>query len=210
MSYPNGQLPASALAPIPGGRLSKPAALRWNALCVRARADGHRTPMPNGPDSTYRTRSRQVFWRAWWCARGACGNAAVPGTSNHGKGIAVDTNDGDVVDRYPAYGWAKRYSDAPWEPWHRRWAGFGPVADAVGWAPVIRRGSRGPAVYRAQTYIRNKIGFPHRRSTTFGPLTEQAVRKFQRSRGLKADGVIGAATWKALRKRNPRRPRRPA
>ena len=166
--------------------------------------------MPNGPDSTYRTRSRQIYWRRYWCARGACGNAAVPGTSNHGWGEAVDTNDGAIVDRFPQYGWAKRYSDAPWEPWHRRWAGFGPVAyaDAVGWAPVIRRGSRGPAVYRAQTYLRYKTGFAWRRSTFFGPRTEQAVRKFQHSRGLKADGVIGPATWRALRKRNRRR-RRP-
>ena len=32
----------------------------------------------------------------------------------------------------------------------------------------------------------------------WGPKTEQAVRDFQRSRGLVADGIVGAKTWAAL------------
>lgn len=32
----------------------------------------------------------------------------------------------------------------------------------------------------------------------FGPLTEEAVKEFQKSKGLKADGIVGAQTWAAL------------
>ena len=32
----------------------------------------------------------------------------------------------------------------------------------------------------------------------FGPLTEEAVKEFQKRKGLTADGVVGAKTWAAL------------
>ena len=90
----------------------------------------------------------------------------------------------------------------------------GPVEDAVGYAPVIKRGSRGPAVYRLQTMLRykhqihpgdrhGKSFWPYRsQSKAFGPRTEAAVKWFQRDRGLKADGVVGPATWRKLRARS--------
>jgi hypothetical protein len=113
-SYANGRYPDSALAAIPGGRLRKDAALRWNAMCMYLRAHGRAIPMPNGAYSSYRTLAGQVLMRNQWCARGKCQNAAVPGTSNHGKGISVDTNQGSTVDSVPQFGFDKRHSDAPW------------------------------------------------------------------------------------------------
>lgn len=44
---------------------------------------------------------------------------------------------------------------------------------------------------RARSYKVNVDG-------VFGAQTKSAVMKFQRSRGLKADGIVGGQTWKAL------------
>lgn len=38
----------------------------------------------------YRDITGQLFWRSYWSARGLPGNAAVPGTSNHGWARSVD------------------------------------------------------------------------------------------------------------------------
>lgn len=119
MSYPNGRWPRKALRKIPGGLLAPLPARAWNAMCARCRRLGVAVPMPNGPDSSYRSFARQVFWKAWWTARGAPGNAATPGTSNHGIGKSVDSNDGGTIESQgPPFGWGV-YSDAPWESWHQ-------------------------------------------------------------------------------------------
>lgn len=119
----NGYLPASNLRPVAGGgNLSPPAAAAWNALAAHVYKDVGVKIAPNGPDSTYRPYARQVYWRSYWCGRGLCGNAALPGTSNHGLGLAVDTDDSYYVNRYGApFGWQKAWSDAPAEPWHMRY-----------------------------------------------------------------------------------------
>lgn len=87
----NGKLSRIQLKRIPQGFLAKDdnTADSWLAMYRDARGDGV-TLVPGGPDSSYRTFSRQVFWRNVWCARGTCFKAAVPGTSNHGCGKAVD------------------------------------------------------------------------------------------------------------------------
>src|SRR3954447_12301860 len=110
MAYANGRLPASALAAVPGGRLAKGApADSWNALCFEWRKRTGVTPMPNGPDSTYRSYARQVYWKRYWCSQGKCGNAATPGTSNHGWGRAVDGNSTAqrAANTLTSYGWSK-------------------------------------------------------------------------------------------------------
>lgn len=120
----NGNLPASDLRPVAGGgSLTPPAAAAWNALAAHVYEHAGVKIAPNGPDSTYRTFARQQYWRDWWCSRGACQNAAIPGSSNHGWGLAVDTDDHYYVERYGApYGWQKAWSDAPAEIWHYRYS----------------------------------------------------------------------------------------
>lgn len=66
--------------------------------------------------------------------------------------------------------------------------------------PTIRKGSTGEYVYLAQTQLLSK-GYDIGKSGVdgkFGSATESAVKAFQKDRGLKADGIIGPMTWKAL------------
>lgn len=43
-------------------------------------------------DGMYRDYARQVYWKTYWTRLGKPQNAATPGTSNHGLGLAVDIN----------------------------------------------------------------------------------------------------------------------
>ena len=201
----NGRLPASALAPIAGGRLRKDAALRWNAMNLQRRRQGKSTILPNGPFSSYRDIVGQGIMRRMWCARGKCGNAAVPGTSNHGWGVAVDNNNPAGVEASgPPFGFSKRWSDAPWESWHVKWGGFGRILRPDPDDLIIRRGSRGPAVVTLKRLLM-RIGYmdwaPEKKvGRLFGDETRRLVKKFQKNHNIKADGVVGPKTWAALRK----------
>lgn len=121
----NGRLPAGDLSPAAGGtQLRNDVAAAWNAMAVKVYEEEGVKLASNGPDSMYRTLDRQEYWKAYWCARGACENAATPGTSNHGWGTAIDTNDGYLIDRYGSpFGFRRSCSDAPWESWHWHWCG---------------------------------------------------------------------------------------
>jgi hypothetical protein len=119
----NGKLPASDLAPIKAGQLRKDAAAAWNAMNVEARRLGCEL-LPNGSRSSYRTYEQQVgLYRLFQAGQGSL--AAVPGTSNHGWGLAVDLATPAMwamLARIGAkYGWQKQWSDAPSEPWHHAW-----------------------------------------------------------------------------------------
>ena len=64
-----------------------------------------------------------------------------------------------------------------------------PTSDEV----VLERGDSGPAVKRLQKRLRITPA-----DGEFGRATERAVRRFQRRRGLTADGVVGPQTRRAL------------
>jgi D-alanyl-D-alanine dipeptidase len=120
-AHGNGRIPASALSEVgglDGHRLWTPAARSLEALRAAAARDGVRI----GVTDTYRPYDVQVdlVRRKGLYSQG--GLAAVPGTSDHGWGIAVDL---DLDDR--AQAWMRthggRYGfveDVPREPWH--WA----------------------------------------------------------------------------------------
>ena len=63
--------------------------------------------------------------------------------------------------------------------------------------PTLRRGDRGEQVAALQSSL-NAKGFSIGADGDFGFATEAAVRQFQQSRGLPADGVVGRDTWNLL------------
>ena len=73
-----------------------------------------------------------------------------------------------------------------------------PAACSTGGYPLVKQGSKGVYVLIAQDGL-NTLGY-----TTggldgvFGTKTKNAVIRYQRSRGLSADGIIGCNTWRSL------------
>lgn len=58
--------------------------------------------------------------------------------------------------------------------------------------PLLRQGDRGDAVKDLQALLGLTV------DGDFGPMTKQAVVKFQKSKKLYADGIVGKNTWAAL------------
>jgi hypothetical protein len=87
----------------------------------------------------------------------------------------------------------------------RKWHAEGRFATAGGTSPaltapvddLLTQGDRGPEVAQLQTRL-NAFGAGLKVDGDFGTGTRAAVMVFQRSKGLTADGVVGAATRKAL------------
>ena len=131
MAYRNGRLPASALSPIPGGRLAKGAPARsWLAMRWYVHRKTGIWLYPTGPASSYRSLvKQQEFWSNYTNGKGPL--AARPGTSNHGWGKAVDVPlpaQQAAVRKYGhLFGWGiaggKLSSDAPSEAWHCTYRG---------------------------------------------------------------------------------------
>lgn len=115
----NGQLSPAELAPIAQGQLANEAAAAWNAMNVEARKRGLEL-VPTGSMSSYRTLAQQRILYARYQAGG--NEAADPGTSNHGWGVAVDVPTIEMrtlIDHIGVqFGWSKAWSDAPGEWWH--------------------------------------------------------------------------------------------
>ncbi len=74
---------------------------------------------------------------------------------------------------------------------------------ALNW-PVLRRGQPAPGPLsvepiRTLQYLLRQHGHTNVEvDGKFGPVTEEAVRAFQRSKGLGVDGIVGNQTWPAL------------
>jgi len=132
--YPNGELPVAALCPLwgaPGEMLQAAASAAFNRM---SQAFNGAFGEPLCVTASYRTYEHQVELYATMPA----GYAAVPGTSNHGWGLAVDLCGGIQVDNSPEHqwlldhaavfgwfhpAWAMPGGAGPHEPWHWEYAG---------------------------------------------------------------------------------------
>lgn len=141
--HENGKIPESELTEIalaPGYYLRSDAAAQLAAMNEDYRDKFGVNIIVN---DAYRDYAGQVEQREYWCARGSCGNAAAPGTSNHGWALAVDLGGGInswvsaehdwMVENAATYG----YYNPDWaaagnlnEPWH--WDFWGVDSDQPG------------------------------------------------------------------------------
>lgn len=78
--------------------------------------------------------------------------------------------------------------------------------------PTIRRGSQGLSVAYCQNLLNRRMS--HSASLwvdgIFGPNTHERVRRFQLSKRLVADGIVGPMTWAALEAGPPVISKRPS
>lgn len=114
----------------------------------------------------------------------------------------------EAIAKRWGFGWGGRYPTKP-DPMHFEF--MGSVDDAKRLAdqsgipkperprkvppserPTIQRGARGPYVRFLQRRLKITV------DGIFGPVTEKAVRGFQKEEGLTADGIVGKRTWTAL------------
>jgi peptidoglycan hydrolase-like protein with peptidoglycan-binding domain len=158
----------------------------------------------------------------WWYQRPGVAGMAVPGTSNHGMGIAIDhaiySETTRKLSRPRAWltwfvpvasscGWSW---EAPSENWHIRHVTGDDVTETVTevercrTAPVLTKGSSGSAVKLWQAIVSATV------DGQFGPRTEAAVKAWQAGQtkwyggtGLPVTGIVDGDDWWAARAVKP-------
>lgn len=122
-------------------------------------------------------------------------------------GLSMGDGSGGVIHCSTFVKRGNAYTDnSPWTHWgipkglysteELRKAGINVQDDCN--IPTLRRGSQGDEVADLQTILNARYGADLEVDGDFGKATEAAVKAFQKSHGLTADGVVGPKTWKAL------------
>lgn len=82
--------------------------------------------------------------------------------------------------------------------------GFGKIAvdgiagnETINHSPTLRLGAKGE-ITKALQILLNRKGYALATDGVFGTSTENAVKSFQKSKGLLIDGIVGANTWRNL------------
>lgn len=180
-----------------------------------------------GPDGVVGYQARRlgvmyVIWngRQWSAYRAADGWRRYRGASAHRDHVHVSLSWNGAMGRtsfwtgrvFPTdYGPCRTAAGRPAPPYTRprlspcpkvsaaaasRSAGgrSAPASSVARYAgTTVRLGSRGPAVQAVQARLGVRPA-----DGVFGPATRAAVVRFQASRRLAADGVVGPVTWRAL------------
>ncbi|HHW02085.1 MAG TPA: peptidoglycan-binding protein [Thermoanaerobacterales bacterium] len=68
---------------------------------------------------------------------------------------------------------------------------------------ILRRGMRGDDVRELQSKLQSLGYNVGPIDGIFGPLTEKAVKQFQKDNGLKVDGIVGPQTYDMLERLIP-------
>lgn len=123
---------------------------------------------------------------------------------------AADNHVGAFVNLIDDWGLTTTLRAKDWRAFTRRYNGSGQVdaysaimerhyKSLTGRASpkVLKVGSKGDAVKELQKLLGVFA------DGDYGPWTEQNVIRFQRDRGLVADGIVGAKTWEALKVTDP-------
>jgi len=119
--YVNGEIIESGLVTTKNGcKLAAVAAEPFEAMAASALTAGFNLEI----SGCYRSFANQVINRDKWCNRDLCNFGAVPGTSKHGKGLAVDFKVGKRAISYqdPVFLWLLANSEQ-YGFFHPYWAG---------------------------------------------------------------------------------------
>ena len=238
----NGKIPMDRMlkvAPLGSGYLVPEAAAAWRNLQNAASGAGFTLTMTgayrsydqqvelfNQRYSTSNTGGSSKVWNGtqYWLKPNMA-MAAVPGTSNHGWGCAVDAAlggygaDAKVVDS-AFLQWALEHASAngwSWEvqsePWHLRLTGItaapqaradAPAPPQASPTPTLKLGSVGGQVAALQLFcLKFAWGDCRTADGSFGPKTEAAVKAMQTALGATSDGVYGPQSAAALGKLPP-------
>jgi len=144
--WSNGFIPRETLKPIPWATAYVLRSDATDALTALNEAFKAKFGGDIWISDAYRDYASQEYEKARWCSLGNCGNAADPGTSNHGWALAVDLGSGIAsfsTDEYawmqqngPIYGWRHpawaEPDGAHPEPWHWEFWGWAGAAGGSG------------------------------------------------------------------------------
>ena len=131
----------------------------------------------------------------WRKVKGA--NAAAPGWSNHGPGLAIDIHPGPIQEWFKtkgaAWGWSWAEGRANGEDWH------------FTFTLTNRYASRGMLDHAA---VQKVVGAEV--DGKIGTGTVEKIRAWQKAHGLTADGIVGPATKRAMGLGKGEAPARPS
>lgn len=116
------------------------------------------------------------------------------GCRNGSRYITIEANNTSAV------GYVNREASEIFGAYRAKWDDAATTAPEYLKIPEIKRGDKGAAVVSMQILL-DVYGFdvgPDGADGDFGANTEAAVKRFQATVGLKADGICGEQTWPAL------------